>query len=124
MNSLSWFIYLTQIVDNVGGASAVFFGILLIVGGTVGSTAFFVFFDDIPSEFPIRSVVRWWVVALTISGVLAAFVPSRRTMLMIAGSEMGERLVKSDGVNSIVNPGMDLIRKWIKQEADKIKDKS
>jgi len=123
MNSLSWFIYLTQIVDNLQGASqgiliaGAFAGLMGIVfGPTTG--------DMSDMEVPFRKIIKWYAGIMLVAMSAYVFTPTRQTMIMIAGSEMGERLVKSDSVNSIVNPGMDLIRKWIKQEADKIKDKS
>lgn len=125
MNSLSWFIYLTQVVDNLGGAAIaiiVFGGMLGLFGLILGPMAQEMM-DNPPSPGTVRVIVRSYIITMIFAVLVAVFMPSRQTMLMIAGSEMGERLVKSEGVNSIVNPGMDLIRKWIKQEADKIKDK-
>lgn len=130
MNSLSWFIYLTQIVDNLGNAAG---GVLAAVGifGGIGLVMFSVFTFEIgnPTDDNERYLIglrktltKAFVAIMVVAGLVAVFTPSRQTMLMIAGSEMGERLIKSESVNGIVNPGMDLIRKWIKQEADKIED--
>lgn len=124
MNSLSWFIYLTQVTDSVGGGAAIIGGLGIFAG------VFFVMFlsfavedNNLTKDQAIGYGKTWFSVCFGLL-LISAVMPSRQTMLMIAGSEMGERLVKSDGVTSIVNPGMDLIRKWIKQEADKIKEKS
>lgn len=124
MNSLSWFIYLTQIVDNLGVAALG----CLVFGGMIGFFAFLIgpmaiVMDSPPSPATIRSFVRGYIITMVLAVLVSVFMPSRQTMLMIAGSEMGERLVKSESVNNIVNPGMDLIRKWIQQETDKIKIK-
>jgi predicted MFS family arabinose efflux permease len=122
MNSLSWFIYLTQVVDHMGGAA---FGVLLVggIGGFLGiilGPMALDLLDDPPSSGTIRTVVRSYIITMALAVVVVVFMPSRQTMLLIAGSEMGERLVKSEGVNSIVNPGVDLLKTWIKRETEKL----
>jgi hypothetical protein len=128
MNSLSWFIYLTQIVDNVREFAV---GVSIFVGLSAGiALGFFVghtvFEMDPRSDrdkwaFDLRrTLVRAYISVMVPALLLALLAPTRQTMLMIAGSEMGERLVNSDAGNQ----GLDLIRKWIKQETDKIKEKT
>jgi hypothetical protein len=127
MNNLSWFIYLTQIVDAIGTAAMVSV-VLGGIGGIFGGM--FLTYNVEDKKLTAAAAVRickFYVAAVVIAVMLAIFTPSRQTMILIAGSEIGERVVKSDDVQSVVNPGMDLIRKWIKwikQESDKIKDKS
>lgn len=123
MNSLSWFIYLTQLVDNLSDiaqttliAGIIFGGFSLIFAPMI--------LDLVDSEIPLRKAVIGFVTVMVVALIAYIITPNRQTMIMIAGSEMGERIAKSGDVQSVVNPGMELIRKWIKQESDKIKDKS
>jgi hypothetical protein len=67
-----------------------------------------------------KKVVPLALIGFLVSGIM----PSQRTLVMIAASELGERVAKSEQAQGIVNPGMDLIRKWIKQESEKIKEKT
>lgn len=44
-------------------------------------------------------------------------------MILIAGSEMGQRVVQSEQVKGIVDPGLDLVKSWIAEETAKLKGK-
>src|SRR4051812_23584751 len=110
MNNLSWFIYLTQIVDNLQTGA----GVLLIVGIMLAFIAL-VFgpmvldmMDNAPTGATIKSWARTFAVVMGIAFFTSIVIPSRQTMILIAGSELGERAIKSDDVKSVVNPGMDL----------------
>lgn len=49
-------------------------------------------------------------------GSLASFVPSRQTVLLIAASEMGERVLNHERVNQVIDPGIDLLKTWMEKE--------
>lgn len=49
-------------------------------------------------------------------GALASFVPSRQTVLLIAASEMGERVLNHERVNQVIDPGIDLLKTWMEKE--------
>lgn len=125
MNNLSWFIYFAGIVDTISVWASFFASVggimylafMLFISGFVGG------FDPKSKEHDeVRGVRREIsIIALPILAVcipIALFVPSRQTLILIAGSELGERAVKSEAVQSVVNPGMDLVKLWIKQETD------
>jgi len=118
MNNLSWFIYLTQVVDNVGTAAA----ITLLLGGIGGLLIVPIFLSEFFDCEPAFTKKVLWIygAAMVLAAMVACFTPSRQTMLLIAGSEMGERFVKSETVNSVVNPGVDLLKTWIKRETEKL----
>lgn len=134
MNNLSWFIYLTQLVDNIGGASIALVIVLAFAGIPLA-----IFWCIFASEAGIdstkhdseekqvallfRRLTKSWIVAIFFFLTVSVVIPSRQTMLLIAGSEIGERIVKSDAVKDIVNPGADLLKAWIKDETDKITSK-
>jgi hypothetical protein len=125
MNSLSWFIYFAEVAGNVSaGITAVSIIALVVVGCSAIPALIDCMGDGEFYDKVWRPTAKWLVPCALLGLLTAAIIPSQRTLIMIAGSELGERVAKSDGVNSIVNPGMDLIRKWIKQEADKISETS
>jgi hypothetical protein len=124
MNNLSWFIYLTQIVDNIGNAAQ---GVLVFVGvfggiGLVFATAYR--FAECMGDDPFvpvhRRLVKLFIIAIAVSAMAAVFVPSRQTMLLIAGSEIGERFTKSEAARDVVSPGVELLKTWIKRETEKL----
>lgn len=125
MNNLSWFIYATQIVDNLRALAGGFVFVGLMAGGMSGFVCAMCYWHE-DNSAPLdvwRRQMRWLVPSLIFCAFLLVATPSRQTMLLIAGSEMGERAVNSDAVTSIVNPGMDLVKLWIKQETDNLKKK-
>jgi len=59
---------------------------------------------------------------------LASIIPNRETVLLIAASEIGDRVMNSekmakvgDRVGSVVDPGIDLLKTWIEQQTQTIK---
>lgn len=128
MNSLSWYIYLAGVADAVGRIAA-FFAIC-------GGFAYLVFMitmafylgdveiesKDRDSGLRVRSGVSWLAAPILIVTIpVAIFMPTKQTMVLIAGSELGEMAIKSEQVQGVVNPGMDLIKAWIAKETDKLK---
>lgn len=123
MNSLSWFIYLIGVVDNfrdcifsvmfIGG----FFGIA--IGGIINAVAHNGDLDKIrASWWPVWA--KRYVVFFFVGLFALTVLPERRTMLLIAASEIGQRIGNSQDVKDIVNPGLDLLKQWIKAETDKL----
>ena len=49
-------------------------------------------------------------------GSLCSFIPSRQTVLLIAASEMGERVLNHERVNQVIDPGIDLLKTWMEKE--------
>lgn len=117
MNNLSWFIYLTQVVDAIGVLCAV----TIVLGGIASIITLVI--GHVEESERTTSLGKRILAGVCVAAVVGTVVPSRQTMLLIAGSEMGERIVKSDAVKDIVNPGADLLKAWIKDETDKITNK-
>jgi hypothetical protein len=135
MNNLSWFIYLVQLVD---AATVVFvwaavltilhFIVQIIITAIRGESAWINATSGDTSRREARNTVwKSWnpriaqhAMAFMACVAIAGAIPSRQTMILIAGSEMGERALKSD----VVSDGMKLVNLWIKQETDKIKKKA
>ena len=53
---------------------------------------------------------------MVFTGGLANLVPSRQTVLLIAASEMGERVLNHPRVNQVIDPGIDLLTTWMEKE--------
>jgi len=61
-------------------------------------------------------------------GTLSSIIPNRETVLLIAASEIGDRVMNSekmakvgDRIGSVVDPGIDLLKIWIEQQTQTIK---
>lgn len=136
MNSLSWLLYLAQVGGNIGG----FFFALALVCGIGGIVALIGYFGnkDSFSTFgydknevkrkalldEIDSWRRWAIFGVSgvmFFGTVSALMPSHRTMMLIASSEMGERLLNNDKVTSIIDPSVELLRTYIQKELEKTK---
>ncbi len=97
MNSLSWLLYLADIIPGIGvflKATAFVSIILLIVG--MGVCAGMAADGDLPPgswKYPAKFL---WVPITML--FVAAFAPSTQTIYMIAASEMGEEVVQSPEV--------------------------
>jgi hypothetical protein len=64
----------------------------------------------------IKRCVATFFVCLFLHGA----VPTKQTVLLITGSEIGQKLVESDTVKGVVNPGLNLLKTWIKKETDSL----
>ena len=126
MNSISWFIYFTNVADGLRVViflSAVFGVIALFF---TGMASFFSCADS-GDEFADSKWMKWFkrgVVVIPLAVLVGVAIPDRRTMVLIAGSEIGQRAIQSDEVQQVINPGMDLLKAWIKSETERLSDKN
>lgn len=51
-----------------------------------------------------------------------SFIPSQRTLILIAGSEISERALSHERVQSVLDPSVELLQKWIEKETVRIKN--
>lgn len=131
MNNLSILIYLSGVTGNLGNFLtfvAVVFGIL----GVVSLIVWLVNHDETNSAHVRlegdalagvrdrrKTAWRWfWCFCglMVFTGSLASLVPSRQTVLLIAASEMGERVLNHPRVNQVIDPGIDLLTTWMEKE--------
>lgn len=128
MNSLSWFIWLTQIFSTLHDSLPM---ILFIETILIAIGMFFGFIiatdlerDDIVSN--VKKIFKWYLLTFIPLLLLYTIVPSQQTMILIASSEVGQRVVSSqefqDNVKGVVDPGAELLKTWIKSETEKLKD--
>lgn len=131
MNSLSWFIYGVYLVNATNITIAFVLGVLFIVGmlklfgvtqiqqykkinesgGDYSSNYGYVTVGDRISA-SIKSLVIW----RSILAVVDIFIPSKQTMILIAASEVGEKLADNQKVGQIIDPSLDLLKTWIEKE--------
>lgn len=58
---------------------------------------------------------------MTCSGITASVIPERQTVLLIAASEMGERVLNHPRVDQVVDPGIELLTTWMRTETEKLR---
>jgi hypothetical protein len=113
MNSVSWFLYLADVLGNLSTASIPFLIIGTIIAGACTLLGMFLQAGDYSwvkeadkQWFESRRVgcataaKRLWP-AILIVAVVVCFIPSKNTMYAIAASEVGEKVVKSEAVQGI-----------------------
>ena len=86
MNSLSWLLYLADVVSKLSVISIVVTGISL--------TIVFIWFLVPTDDGEARTAAKFAIGAL-VAAVIAALLPSKETVYAIAASEMGEELLKT-----------------------------
>lgn len=107
MNGLSWFLYLADVVPNVGQASVIY----LIFGGLMGGFVLAFMRIELEKEIPIKTFIASLFLALIIS----VLVPSKDTIYLIAGSEAGEYVVTSPEGQEIINDIKAIIKSQIEE---------
>lgn len=131
MNSLSLLIYLSGVTDTLASFLTfvtVVFGIL----GLITLVVWLVSHDETdPAHRPLqgealasrqetrKNAWKWfWRFCglFVFVGSLVSFVPNRQTVLLIAASEMGERVLNHERVNQVIDPGIDLLKTWMEKE--------
>jgi hypothetical protein len=71
-----------------------------------------------------KAAFRKAVILLIIIFPIPFLIPSKNTLLLIAASEYGETLVKHENVSKIVDPSLEFLSTWIKQETESLKTKT
>lgn len=122
MNNLSWLIYLIQLLDGLHG---IICGALMItIVFFIGRCAIFAISegDSCAKDWPLWT--KRCAITVFVCCVLHVAVPTKQTVLLIAGSQVGEMIVKSDAVQGVVNPGMNLLKTWINEETESLLPKA
>ena len=69
----------------------------------------------------ITKAIRYVLIVEFITCLLFVFVPNRQTMILVAASEVGEKVLTNDKVTNIIDPSIDLLQTWIKNELTNLK---
>ena len=139
MNSLSWFIYLIYTLPSVAGL-LIFLSIMLGVA-YLGIWLYRGIFTSrldresaaasekrinefIEQELPyVKKGHRKVLIGFLTCSILAALIPERQALVLIASSEVGEKIISSEKVQSVVDPSVELLKEWINAELAKLKEK-
>lgn len=133
MNGLSWLLYLSNVAEAVGIAS-----VLVLIGcavASLGSGVAWIISDD-PERWEsdrkaraaakgvMKVVIPVAIICLTIS----IFVPGKNTIMLIAASELGEDVLKTDAVQKaggeageIAVDSLKLLRKYLDEQLGETK---
>lgn len=117
MNSLSWLIYLSQLVENI---SAVCIAILIFGGTISGLTTLFSHLEH-GRPYPWAKKTFIWILSTAIP--ILVIIPSQKTVIMIAASQYGEMFVKSPQVSQIVDPSLEYLKTFLESEVKKLKER-
>jgi hypothetical protein len=119
MNNLSWLIYLSSLVNVVQGLFiflAIVCGIwsaICILLRTFGHPARYG--DDNEATKYGKRNMKFSIPLLALFWVLAALVPDQRTVLLIAGSEIGGKVYTDPDTQEILNEAKGALRAKLKK---------
>jgi len=131
MNNLSWMIYLAGVSESLAGFFVfitVIFAILTAIAtivsvvNAVETDAYNRRYSDNTLTYKRSLKKSAFKIAITaficmiIAGSTSALLPSRQTVLLIAASEIGERVVTSERAQSVIDPSVDLLKTWMQRE--------
>lgn len=114
MNSLSWLLY----IAGVSHGLSIFLGVMGGIGLIFGAISCLYFLVEketlAPRKFFIVPVIGFVLMCMSI------LIPSEKTIMYIAASEYGEKVIQSKEVKDIANPAIDLLKQWMKKESAKL----
>lgn len=113
MNNLSWFLYIAEVIPNLGRTFGLIGGIGVAVFGFWGFMSFMMNGTEDEISSPSKSLLVVSVLLIIIS----TLIPSSQTLYLIAGSEAGEAVVASETGQEI----MDDIHEAIKFQLKSLK---
>ena len=119
MNSVSWFLYMADILSGI----QVFFGLVGTIGVLVSAFAAFAasftyeerrkFIDvdkrgygnyETYTEYPLKTLRPWAIVGVSLSIIfmlIAISIPSKETRFAIAASQVGEQIIQLEEVQEV-----------------------
>lgn len=109
MNSLSWWLYIIDVLDDIN----VFLFFAMFIGSAVtGFVFFFSYSPDVETQIGehIRKKLKYALYGLLACIVLGIAIPSQKTMFLIIGSELSGQVVTTDElkkVRMVVNKKLD-----------------
>lgn len=122
MNSLSWYLYIADVVGGLRGFTTAV-GVISLGVCILSTVIFGIVYEDCTGEQQQAKLKRnYWTVMryaipLAIVGVLAAtLLPSRQTMYAIAASELGDKAIQS----SMGQEAVAALKHWLHQQAKPI----
>ena len=124
MNSLSLLIYFAGVVQALGTFIAMILIISLFLVFCIGFLLLIAEGDFSKETFTgLVKTIKYTVITVIILASIQMFLPSRQTVLLIAASEMGEKVLNNEKVGQVIDPSIDLITTWMKNETAEIQKK-
>lgn len=141
MNSLSWFVYAIQFAEALSSFCILMAWLTILVFVVRHVTVMFEasaiklvldpnrsFHEDVLERDRLkmeywrekRPSLKHYAGVFLVLVATSHFVPSRQTLLLIAGSEVGQRVATSSTMQSVVDPGLDLLKTWISAEKQRL----
>ena len=118
MKSLSVYIYLVQVIGNVSvylGGFIVFSIICLCMFSLILLVA-----SDSNCEWATFSVwatyLKRWLRIMAPLSIFWIVLPTRETMILVAASEIGEKVITSEKVTTVIDPSVVLLKTWIEKQ--------
>lgn len=115
MNNLSWLLYLADVAGKASGASTFLVGACLILGLPALLFCWLTVADRDMSAKVASFLTAVWVFVTVFAAAGAILIPSKDTIYLIAASEAGEVVVKSDEAKEIMSGLRDIIKEQIAQ---------
>ena len=119
MNSLSWLIYFAGALGSL--SNYIFFLAISFIfgsGAAIGISALAMAESDLTYEgwrafirIPIRLIIIGFLL-----GFVICIIPSKETVYLIAGSEVGAQLIQSKQVSGVVDSSLELVKAKIDKE--------
>lgn len=106
MNSLSWLIYLAQVLPAIKDV-LVGLGVGLIIYLTIWIIVYAAGVAEGNSKIS-KPKIKWVFISVTLI-LVSVFIPSKETIYLIAGSEAGEAVVTSEGGKEVLNDVKEII---------------
>jgi tellurite resistance protein TehA-like permease len=112
MNNLSWFLYLAEVVPSFGGL-LVGFGVatLIAYAGMVFTTGMN---NDVYEKKNPYPSLKLPLIGASLC-TLAALIPSKQTIYLIAGSEAGQHVVETESGQAILDDVQEIIQLQLNQ---------
>jgi len=133
MNGLSWMIYLA----NIASGLSVFLGWLIAISIMLTilltlTTLVANFAEGVNASNEFKRQSQKWAtrfgILFLVFGTLETFTPNRQTVLLVAASEIGQRVMTSERmaqvenrVAGIVDPSLELLNTYISQQTQSIR---
>lgn len=125
MTDISWLIYLMGLLANL----SIFFQILLFISSSIFVLALLGFCmvsndrsiteeEKINSANTVFSVMKYAGSIAVLLGFILIFLPSERTVMLIAASEVSQIIVNSDTTKEILNPTVRYLNKELEVTLD------
>ena len=131
MNSLSWFIYLISCVSSINNILlfAQIFLVFVYIFSWIQRAGIW---DrcNTPSreekyneEIKPNYIKKQFLIlkCLIFVSIMTAIIPNKQTMIMIAASEVSQRVYESEKIKNIIDPSVELLQEWIKKELSTFK---